>query len=149
MAAFLFLLVFSSRPALTTVSDTVFRANGFRAAGTLLISWPPFTTADNHTVAAGNLSVTLGAGDSFLAQLAPNAGATPASTVYTVAYQLDDSTVKTGKLVGGHNFPRNDLSSEDLHWDVRSAGASRHATICECGAGQCRAPEWDRNDYRS
>lgn len=41
-------------PALTTVSDTVFRADGSAASGTLLISWPAFTTADGHTVAAGN-----------------------------------------------------------------------------------------------
>jgi len=82
-------------PALTTVSDTVFRSNGGTAAGTLLISWPAFTTADNHTVAAGNLSVALGPGGSFFAQLAPNAGATPVGTVYTVVYQLTNATVKT------------------------------------------------------
>jgi hypothetical protein len=29
-------------PALTTISDTVFRSNGGTAAGTLLISWPAF-----------------------------------------------------------------------------------------------------------
>ena len=34
-------------PALTTVSDTVFRAHGSPASGTLLIPWPAFTTA-NH-----------------------------------------------------------------------------------------------------
>jgi hypothetical protein len=44
-------------PALTTVSDTVFRADGGLASGTLLISWPAFTTADGNTVAAGNKSV--------------------------------------------------------------------------------------------
>jgi hypothetical protein len=87
--------VFAQGPALTTISDTVFRSNGATAAGTLLISWPAFTTADNHTVAAGNLSVILGSGGSFFAQLAPNAGATPAGTVYTVVYQLTDATVKT------------------------------------------------------
>jgi hypothetical protein len=40
-------------PVFTTVSDTVFRADGSPASGTLLISWPAFTTADGHTVAAG------------------------------------------------------------------------------------------------
>jgi hypothetical protein len=82
-------------PALTTVADTVYRADGFPAAGTLLISWSPFTTADGATIAAGNKNVTLGPTGSFTAQLAPNAGATPAGTVYTVTYQLTDGTVKT------------------------------------------------------
>jgi len=37
---------------LTTVSDTGNRADGNPAAGTLLISWPAFTTSDGHAVAA-------------------------------------------------------------------------------------------------
>lgn len=82
-------------PTLTTVSDTVYRADGSPAAGTILISWPPFTTANGTTVAAGNNHVTLSTNGSFSAQLAPNAGATPAGTVYTVTYQLTDGTVKT------------------------------------------------------
>ncbi len=82
-------------PPLTTVSDIVFRADGSPAAGTLLISWPAFTAAGGATVAAGNNHVNLGANGSFTAQLAPNTGATPAGTVYTVTYQLNDGTVKT------------------------------------------------------
>ncbi|HKW16219.1 MAG TPA: hypothetical protein VJO35_01800 [Terriglobales bacterium] len=85
----------SQGPTLTTLSDTVFRADGGPAAGTLLISWPAFSTADGVTVAAGNKSVTLGANGSFTTQLAPNAGSNPAGTVYTVTYQLTDGTVKT------------------------------------------------------
>src|SRR5690349_12669262 len=82
-------------PTLTTVSDIVYRADGSPAAGTILISWPPFTTASGATVAAGNTNIALGTSGSFSAQLAPNAGATPAGTVYTVTYQLTDGTVKT------------------------------------------------------
>src|SRR5437879_5303734 len=84
----------SQTPALTTISDTVFRANGSPASGVLLISWPAFSTAGGATVAAGNTSVTLGTGGSMTVQLAPNAGATPAGTFYTVVYQLTDGTVK-------------------------------------------------------
>ena len=40
-------------PATTTISDTVYRADGNPAGGVLLIFWPAFTTADGHTVAAG------------------------------------------------------------------------------------------------
>jgi hypothetical protein len=81
--------------ALTTVSDIVYRADGNPAAGTVLISWPGFTTGDAHAVAAGNKNVILGSGGSFTVQLAPNAGATPPGVVYTVVYQLSDATVKT------------------------------------------------------
>ena len=79
----------------TTISDTVYRADGTPAGGTLLISWPEFTTAAQGAVAAGNTSVTLGAGGALSVGLVPNANATPANTVYTVVYQLDDGTVKT------------------------------------------------------
>lgn len=82
-------------PTLTTVADTVYRADGTVANGTLLISWPAFTTADGHTVAAGNTSVALASNGTFSVQLAPNTGATPSGVVYMVVYQLSDATVKT------------------------------------------------------
>lgn len=57
---------------LTTISDTVYRADGTPAGGTLLISWPEFSTAGGQAVAAGTTSVTLGAGGALSVQLAPN-----------------------------------------------------------------------------
>lgn len=86
--------VYAQTVTLTTISGVVFRADGTPAGGTLLISWPAFTTAGGQAVAAGNASVILGAGGTFSVQLAPNAGATPAGTVYTVVYQLDDGAVE-------------------------------------------------------
>jgi len=74
----------------TTISDTVYRADGTPAEGTLLISWPEFTTAAQGAVAAGNVSVTLGTGGALSVGLVSNANATPANTVYSVVYQLDD-----------------------------------------------------------
>jgi trimeric autotransporter adhesin len=82
-------------PALTTVSGTVYRADGTSASGTVLISWPSFQTAEGDLVAAGNLSVTIGALGAFTAQLVPNVGASPAGTYYVVVLQLDDGTVRT------------------------------------------------------
>ncbi len=82
-------------PATTTISDVVFRADGTPARGTLLISWPAFSTANGQAVAAGTKSVTLGTGGALSVALVPNTGATPAATVYSVVYQLDDGTVKT------------------------------------------------------
>jgi len=80
-------------PALTTVSDTVYRADGTPASGTLLISWPAFTTADGYAVVAGTKSVALSSSGSFSVQLAPNAGGTPGVT-YSVVYQLSDGAVE-------------------------------------------------------
>lgn len=77
-------------PALTTITDTIYRANGDPAAGRLVISWPAFTTRDNRPVAAGELTVTLGAGGALSVQLAPNEGAQPAGSYYKVVYKLAD-----------------------------------------------------------
>jgi hypothetical protein len=80
---------------LTTISDVVYEADGSPAQGTLLISWPEFTTSGGLAVAAGNSSVMLGTGGTLSASLVPNINATPANTVYTVVYQLSDGTEKT------------------------------------------------------
>ena len=74
--------------AMTQVVDTVYRADGTAAAGTVLISWPAFTTADGKAVAAGSMSVRLGSGGAFTASLAPSTGAEPAGVYYRVVYQL-------------------------------------------------------------
>ena len=54
-------------PVLTTVSDTVYRADGTAASGTVRISWPSFQTAEGDVVAAGNLAVTIGPLGAFTA----------------------------------------------------------------------------------
>ena len=88
-------LAWAAGPALTTIQDTIYRADGTPAAGTVLISWPTFTSAEGDPVAAGNQSVAIGTGGAFTTQLVPNVGATPAGTYYTVVFQLDDGTVRT------------------------------------------------------
>jgi trimeric autotransporter adhesin len=85
----------SQNPATTTISDFVYRADGSLAGGTLLISWPTFSTSTGQSVAAGRKSVTLGPGGVLSVALVPNTSATPSDTFYTVVYQLDDGTVKT------------------------------------------------------
>ena len=82
-------------PPTTTVSDVVYRADSTPAAGTLLISWPTFTTSGGAAVAAGTKSVTLGTDGALSVALVSNANATPSGVVYTVVYQLNDGTVKT------------------------------------------------------
>ena len=79
----------------TTVQGTVYEANGQPGAGTVNVSWPAFTTANNQAVAAGRMSVTI-APDGFVSlNLAPNLGATPAGLYYTAIYNLSDGTTST------------------------------------------------------
>lgn len=77
----------------TTVSGTVYLADGTVASGTLLVSWPAFSTAANQAVAAGNTSATIGANGFVSLNLAPNSGAYPAGTYYTAVYHLSDGAV--------------------------------------------------------
>ena len=79
--------------ATTTVTDTIYRADGTAAGGTVIVSWPAFSSAIGQTIPSGSTSVTIGAGGALSVQLAPNAGATPIGTYYTVVYHLDDGTV--------------------------------------------------------
>ena len=93
-------LTFSTRlqaqgPALTTISGTVYRADGTAASDAVSISWPSFQTAEGDAVAAGNRSVTIAPLGGFTAQLVPNVGASPAGAYYVVVLQLDDGTVRT------------------------------------------------------
>jgi len=64
----------------TSVQDVVYRADGSPAKGTLVISWPAFTTGDNLTVAAGSMSVAIGPQGAISVPLMPNAGGTPDGT---------------------------------------------------------------------
>lgn len=82
-------------PQLTTIQDVIYRANGEPAAGSVVISWPAFTTADNRAVAAGRTSVAIGAGGFVMVALAPNEGAQPAGSYYKIVYKLNDGTTAT------------------------------------------------------
>ena len=79
-------------PATTTVADTVYRADGTPAAGTLVIAWTAFTTADGKAIPAGRTTVKIGAAGAVSIPLAPNFGATPEGTYYKVTYKLDDGS---------------------------------------------------------
>ncbi|HEY6413613.1 MAG TPA: hypothetical protein VIX42_07995, partial [Edaphobacter sp.] len=79
--------------ATTTVTDTIYRADGTVATGTVIVSWPAFSSAAGQTIPSGSTSATIGAGGVLSVQLAPNAGATPLGSYYTVVYHLDDGTV--------------------------------------------------------
>ena len=82
-------------PATTIVADTVYLADGTKAQGSLIITWPAFVTSGGVAVAAGTTNTTLGANGALSVALVPNAGATPAGVYYSVIYQLGPGEVKT------------------------------------------------------
>jgi len=94
-------------PAMTTVADTVYMADGSAAQGNLIITWPAFVTANGLAVAAGNTSAALGANGALSVALVPNEGATPAGVYYTVVYQLGPGQVKSEYWVVPTSSPAN------------------------------------------
>lgn len=88
-------LTFAAQPSKTLITDTLYRADGSPAAGTLLISWPAFTAGEGKAVAAGSLTVPIGAQGAVSLELVPTQNATPAGTYYRVTVKLDDGTSTT------------------------------------------------------
>ena len=79
----------------TTVQGTVYLANGQAGPGTLMLSWPAFTTASGQAVAADSLTTGIGADGFVSVNLAPNLGSTPAGLYYTAIYQMSDGSTST------------------------------------------------------
>ena len=79
----------------TTVQGTVYLANGSPGSGTLQVSWPAFTTASNQAVAAGKMTMDIGADGFVSVKLAPNLGSSPAGLFYTAIYHMSDGTTST------------------------------------------------------
>ncbi len=79
----------------TAVQGTVYLANGQVGSGTLVLSWPSFTTAAGQQVAADSMNVTIPSNGLVSVNLAPNLGATPAGLYYTAVYYLSDGTTTT------------------------------------------------------
>ncbi len=79
----------------TTVQGTVYLANGQPGTGTLVVSWPSFTTSNGQVVTADSMTVAI-APDGFVSvNLAPNLGASPAGLYYTAIFYMSDGSVNT------------------------------------------------------
>ena len=124
----------SAIPAIakTSVTDTVYRADGTAAQGTVLISWPAFTLTTGASVPAGSTSVTIGANGILSVALVANAGATPMGTYYTVVYHLDDGSVTheywvvpTGIAGGSGTVPVSAIRSTVLPTSVAMQTVSK------------------------
>ena len=85
----------------TTVQGTVYSASGAPGTGTLLVSWPAFTTAGGQAVAAGNTVVQIGA-DGFASVNLEYSASVPDFVSYAIAFSNDwanDLSIKTSKKV--------------------------------------------------
>jgi hypothetical protein len=71
-------------PPLTTISDTLFNADGTLFNGVVVISWPAFEASDTSNVAAEILNLQINNGVLYV-QLVPTTNADTAA-VYTVQY---------------------------------------------------------------
>jgi hypothetical protein len=75
--------------------DKELNGNGQPGTGTLVVSWPSFTTASGQLVTAASTTMPI-APDGFVSvSLAPNQGATPAGLYYTAIFYLSDGAVNT------------------------------------------------------
>jgi hypothetical protein len=81
-------LAFSAKlqatPPLTTISDTLYNADGTLFNGVLTITWPAFEASDTSNVAAGTLTVQVTNGVLYV-QLVPTTNANTGA-VYTVSF---------------------------------------------------------------
>jgi hypothetical protein len=76
-----------SAPTLTTIQDVLYKADGTRFNGTLVITWNSFQAADNSTIVKQSTTVRVSDGN-LRVQLVPSTSATPA-TFYSVTYNSD------------------------------------------------------------
>jgi hypothetical protein len=73
---------------LSTIQDVLFKADGARFTGTLIIQWNTFDANHLGTVVQQSKTVSVLNGNLQI-QLAPNQGARPPANTYTVSYQSD------------------------------------------------------------
>ena len=72
---------------LTTIQDTLYKADGTRFHGTLTISWTSFEAIDHSQIMQQSTTVTVVDGN-LRVQLVPTTTATP-TAYYTVVYNSD------------------------------------------------------------
>jgi hypothetical protein len=80
----------SAQTGLTTIQDTLYKADGTRFRGTLIIQWSTFDATNIGTIVQQSKSVQVVNGN-LEVQLVPNAGVQAPANVYTVHYQSDAS----------------------------------------------------------
>jgi hypothetical protein len=79
-----------AQPALTTIQDTLYRADGTRFSGTMFIRWNSFLAADTSNIATANLTLQIVNGV-LNVKLVPTTTATPGAQ-YTITYNSQGRT---------------------------------------------------------
>jgi hypothetical protein len=77
----------AGQPALTTIQDVLYKADGVRFNGTLTIFWRSFQSADNSDIAMQTDTIKVIDGN-LRVKLVPSSTATPA-VIYSVTYNSD------------------------------------------------------------
>ena len=76
-----------AQPSVTTIQDTIYKADGSVFSGTAVINWSTFESGNTSNIGMQSLTVPIVNG-AFYVQLVPNTNAVP-SNVYTVHYNSD------------------------------------------------------------
>jgi len=113
-------------PALTTIQDVLYKADGTRFNGTLTISWTSFQSADNADIVMQTLNVNVIAGN-LRVQLVPSANGTPPID-YTVTYSSD------GRVQFQETWSVPSSATPLTVSDVRVAAATGSSTTVTGGA---------------
>jgi hypothetical protein len=103
-----------SGPALTSVVDSVYMANGSPAAGVLVITWPAFVTAGGTAVAPGSLNVTLGTNGALNVALTPNAASKSRAEKKDAAMSFLQSALSTVDAVAAREIISPDKFREGI-----------------------------------
>src|SRR5437868_5670708 len=74
----------AAQPALTTIQDTLYRADGSRFSGTVFITWSSFEAGDTSNIATANLTLPIVNGI-LKVSLVPTTTATPGAQ-YNITY---------------------------------------------------------------
>jgi hypothetical protein len=104
-------------PALTTIQDTLYKADGTPFSGFLLIEWQSFETADSSNIATNNLTVPIVNGVVYV-QLVPNGS----GSSYAVRY-ISDGRIQFQEVWVVPASP-TPLRLQDIRTATGSAGGS-------------------------
>ena len=105
-----------SQTGLTTIQDTLYKADGTRFNGTLTINWSTFDATNIGTIVQQSRTAQVVNGN-LLVQLVPNATATPPAKVYTVNYQSDGNRQARAAEAERPGIRRRSLNRPS--WDCR------------------------------
>lgn len=115
-----------AQPALTTVKDTWYNADGSLASGTVQIDYESFGTSDPKPVFGGYKRITLTSGALNVA-LAPNSGTSPSGTSYRVRLYQDLTNYKEEYWVVPTSSP---VATPAAPTSVTQSGTPGSTTYC-------------------